>query len=401
MEGEPPAPDGRSRSAGERGGAPFLLQGEDHGTAPPPGRGAEPAAESRYALVRRLSVLRGADHAALAGRYAVVVGCGALGSAVAAHLVRGGVGRVRVVDRDVVEPRNLPHQPLYTDQDAAGAELKADAAATRLRTLNGGCRVDGVVADYAPDNALRLAAGADVLIDGADNLETKFLLNEVALVTGTPLVHAGCAGTEGTVLAVVPRVTPCLRCLWPRPSPAAARTTCRTHGLLPATAAVVAALQATEALKLLLRLPYRTLTGLVHADPWTASLRRVPLPPRPDPRRPCPACERGELPYLGGPPPVASRALCGESTVLITAPVPPDRDELARRHAANRTLRIRPGCLQLDLDGCRVVFYTSGRTLVHGAPDADHARALYARLLGPPGPERARPPAPGTERRPE
>ncbi len=330
----------------------------------------------RYAVVERVPAL--IDRARLAELSVLVVGCGALGSAVAGQLVRSGVGAVRLVDRDVVEPRNLPVQPLYCERDAELGRFKAEAAAARLRALNGECVVEGMVADYAPDNALRLAADVDLLIDGVDNLETKLLLNDVAVATGTPLVHAGCAGTEGAVLAIVPGVTHCLRCLWPEPTAAAGRLTCQTRGLLPGTAAVVASLQATEGLKLLLGAAPSALAGLVRVDAWDATLRRVPLPPFPG-RRSCPACGEQDLAYLRGEHRTTARALCGDDTVLLSAPTATDLDHLRRRHGAGEVLRARPDCVQLEVEGCRIVAFASGRTLIHGAGGVERARALYGR----------------------
>lgn len=343
------------------------------------GTGAGTSA-GRYSVVERVAVLRSADYSRLAARCVVVVGCGALGSAVAMHLVRGGVGRVRVVDRDVVEVRNLAHQVLYTEQDAALGRLKAEAAAAHLRGLNDGCVVEGVVADYAPGNALHLTADADLVVDGADNLETKLLLNDVAVATGTPLVYAGCAGTEGSVLAVRPGVTHCLRCLWPAPGEAAARLTCETRGLLPGTAAAVAALQSTEALKLLLDLGAGSLCGLLRVDVWDGVLRRVPLPAFHAGSRACPTCQDRDFGYLHGEHSTTARELCGDDTVLLSAPAPAiDLERLRRRHRANATLRVRPECVQVEIDGCRIVAFSSGTTLIHGAGGVNRARALHAR----------------------
>ncbi len=334
----------------------------------------------RYSVVERVAALRTVDYSQLAARRVVVVGCGALGSAVAMHLVRGGVGNVRVIDRDVVEMRNLSHQVLYTEQDAALGRLKAEAAATHLRGLNTGCVVDGVVADYAPGNAVQLAAGADLLVDGADNLETKLLLNDVAVATATPLVYAGCAGTEGSVLAVLPGVTHCLRCLWPTPGAAAARMTCETRGLLPATAATVAALQSTEALKLLLGLGRDSLCGLLRIDVWDGALRRVPLPTFPAGPRPCPACGDRDFGYLRGEYSTTARELCGDDTVLLSGPAgATDLGRLQQRHRANTSLRARPECVQFEVDGCRIVAFSSGRTLIYGAGGLNRAKALYGR----------------------
>ncbi|MBL1099207.1 ThiF family adenylyltransferase [Streptomyces sp. 205] len=340
------------------------------------------ASGGRYAIVERVEVLRSADFSQLADRSALVVGCGALGSAVAAHLVRGGVGTVRVIDRDIVEVRNLTHQILYTEQDAATRRFKAEAAAAHLLGVNADCRVEGVVADFTPSNALRLASGTDLLVDGADNLETKLLLNDVAVATGTPLVYGGCAGTEGSVLAVVPGVTHCLRCLWPTPSESASRMTCETRGVLPSTVATVAALQATEALKLLLGLDATALSGLLRIDVWHAVLRRVPLSPFGTGSQACPTCGDRDFGYLRGEYGTEARQLCGDDTVLLCAPaVAPDLERLRQRYGANPSLRSSPECVRVDIDGCRIVAFASGRTLIHGAGGVNRAKALYTRYV--------------------
>lgn len=332
----------------------------------------------RYSIVERVAALRSTDYGLLATRFVVVVGCGALGSAVSMHLVRGGVGRVRVVDRDVVELRNLTHQVLYTERDATLARLKAETAAERLRGLNADCVVEGVVADCAPSNALRLAEGADLIVDCTDNLETKFLLNDVAVVTSTPLVYAGCAGAEGSVLGIVPGVTHCLRCLWPTSGQTGARMTCETRGLLPGTAAAVAALQSTVALKLLLEFDASALGGLQRIDIWNGVLRRVPLPTFGGGTRACPTCQDHSFDYLRGALSTKARALCGDDTVLLYTPgATPDLERLRRRHHANPSLRARPESLQVEVDGCSIVVFSSGRTLIHGAGGVNRAKALY------------------------
>jgi adenylyltransferase/sulfurtransferase len=337
-----------------------------------------PTPAGRYSIVERVAALRSADYGLLAAKSVIVVGCGALGSAVAMHLVRGGVGRVRVVDRDVVDLRNLTHQVLYTECDATLARLKAETAAEHLRGLNAACVVEGVVADYAPGNALHLAEGADLIVDGADNLETKFLLNDVAVATGTPLVYAGCAGAEGSVLAIMPGVTHCLRCLWPTPGQTAARMTCETRGLLPGTAAAVAALQSTEALKLLLELGASALGGLLRIDIWDGVLRRVPLPAFRGGSRACPTCQDRTFDYLRGAHSTTAYELCGDDTVLLYTPGPtPDLERLRRRHNTNPSLRARQECVQVEIGGCRILVFSSGRTLIHGAGGVNRAKALY------------------------
>lgn len=342
-----------------------------------------PAAPSngRYARVERVAQLRGAALPPLTRARAVVVGCGALGSAVATHLVRLGVGHVRVIDRDVVEPRNLVDQVLYGEEDARQRRPKAEAAARALAGVNAASRVEGVVADYAAGNALRLSADADVIVDGADNLETKLLANDVAIAAGTPLVYGGCAGAEGAVLTVRPGHSHCLRCLWPEPAPLSAALSCERMGVLPGAVAATAALQFTEASKILLGLEDDLHPGLVRLDIWSGSLRRVPLPPYPG-ARPCPACGDRDLAYLDGREGTTASELCGDDTVLLSTPSGRvDLGRLARSRRGDPTLAVRGECLRFEVDGCRLLVFDSGRALIHGAGGADRARALYARYV--------------------
>ncbi len=339
-----------------------------------------PDAEERSALVARLAGRLSLDGTRLPAARAVIIGVGALGSAAASQLVRAGVGAVRLVDRDVVEARNLATQSLYTEQDARTRRFKAEAAADRLRELDPGCAVEAVVADFAPVNARRLARDADVLLDCADNLDTKLLLNDVAVADGTALVYAGCAGTEGSTMAVLPGRTPCLRCLWPHPGAGAARLTCESRGLLPSTAAMVAAVQVTEALKVVLAADPGELSGLVRVDVWAGVARRVSLSGR-DPE--CPACGRGELAYLSGRATTTARELCGGDTVLLSAPTGVDLDRLRARHRTNPSLLARAEFVSVDVEGCRIVAFGSGRTLIHGAGGLGRAKAVHARhVLG-------------------
>jgi len=368
-----------ARSASSTG---LSSPGPDGIGAPEPAGATRTAHPSggRYALIQRVAVLRSVDTSVLAARRVVVVGCGALGSAVAMQMVRAGVGEVRIIDRDVVEQRNLADQVLYTERDASERRPKAEAAAAFLAGLNGACRLDAMVADYAPANALRLTGTADLLIDGVDNLETKFLLNDVAVETGTPLVYAGCAGTEGSVLAIRPGHTHCLRCLWPKPAESAARMTCESHGLLPGTAAAVAALQTTEALKLLLGLNAGSLRGLLRVDVWNGVMRRVPLPAFGAGPATCPACGDQDLAYLRGEHGTIARELCGDDTVLLRAPhAGVDLERLQQRHRHNASLRARPECVHFEIDECRILVFSSGRTLIHGAGSLIRAKSLYAR----------------------
>lgn len=331
--------------------------------------------------MERVAPLRGKRYADMRRRRAVVVGCGALGCAVAVHLVRSGVGHVRIIDRDIVEQRNLVDQIVFAEADATNRRPKAEAAARTLGALSPHSVVEGVVADCVSDNAVRLTANADIMIDGADNLETKMLINDVAVFTGTPLIYGGCAGTQGVVLTVRPKRSHCLRCLWPAAGRGGIATlSCQSHGVLPGTIAATAAMQFTEATKILMGMEDELLAGLVRIDVWQGTIRQVPMPAFRAGARACPACEQHELAYLDGREGTRASKLCGDDTVLLSTFAGIDLERLARRHQSS-VLHVDSECVHFEAESCRLLVFASGRTLVHGAGDTARARSLYARYV--------------------
>ena len=337
----------------------------------------------RFRRMRRVEEAGPAAPAALRGRSAVVVGCGALGSAAASLLVRSGVGRVRLVDRDVVDWGNLGDQCLYIEDDARNSRPKAEVAAARLSAVNSDALIEASVADIAWDNVREMVAGFDVIIDGADNLETKYLLNDVAVATETPWVYAGCAGSFGSVLPIVPHRTHCLRCIWPDPPAAHLVEGCESSGMLATTAAMVAAVQVTEAVKILLDKEDELMRQVTTIDTWTARMRRIPFKAFDRTRRDCPACGRGEFSFLDTPGTLHVETLCGDSTVLIREGAAWFDYERVRERLGPRLGVSMPSYFQLETDGCRLVVFRSGRALVHGTGDPVRARALFSRHVVP------------------
>ncbi|MBY3203466.1 HesA/MoeB/ThiF family protein [Rhizobium laguerreae] len=234
----------------------------------------------------------------LESKFVVLVGCGALGSAAASLLVRAGVGRLRIIDFDVVHETNLGDQCLYSDEAAAQLSQKVDAAAAQLALFNPNVIIEPVAAMLDRDNALELCAGAHVIVDGTDNLEAKYLINDVAVKTNTPWIYGGCVGGHGSVLAVIPHQTACLRCIWPAPPPLSNAATCSAIGLLPTSPAFAAALQVTEALKILLGRGDEVLEGPLLMDLWQGTIRfQAGHGGR---RHDCPACANAGFEFLEG-----------------------------------------------------------------------------------------------------
>ena len=232
---------------------------------------------------------------ALLGSHAVVVGCGALGSFHAAALARAGVGRLTIVDRDYVEPSNLHRQWLFEESDAAEALPKAAAAARHVARINSGVKTRGVVADLTASNAEELLGGADVILDGTDNFEARYLINDFAVSRGIPWIYGAAVGSYGLTMPVIPGRTACLRCVYPEP-PAGAQPTCETAGVLNAIVSAVASLQVADALKILCG---RADTGAAANHHHRRMVRRHPADRRTRRAiRSAPPAGVGEFPYL-------------------------------------------------------------------------------------------------------
>ena len=317
---------------------------------------------------------------------AVVVGCGALGTVLAGLLARAGVGRLRLVDRDFVELSNLQRQTLFEEADAREALPKAIAAERRLRAMNSGVAVEGVVADVTPENIGELLEGFPLVLDGTDNFETRMLLNDYAVSAGVPWIYAAAVGSYGVTFTVLPGKTACLACLIESASDGIsaeaalrAEETCDTAGVLNTAAGVIGALEAAEAVKLLSG-HAEALTGrLVSCDVWKGRFQSVLAAREPG----CRACGRREFRWLEGEaqPQVT---MCGRDSVQIHERRRRlDLEELARRLAGVASgVRTNGFLLRFAVPGCEVTVFPDGRAVFKGTKDPAVARSLYARYIG-------------------
>ena len=335
----------------------------------------------RYVRQAILPEVGPAGQARLAQRHAAVVGCGALGSLQAELLARAGVGRLTVIDRDFVERSNLQRQSLFTDADAADRLPKAIAATRALRAINPEIAVDGVIDDLNPDTADTLLAGADVVCDGTDNFETRYLVNDWALREGVPWVYGGVIGTGGVVMPVVPGETACLRCVFGEPPPAGAVPTCETAGVLGSAVAVVAGLQATEILKLLLGRPEAVHRALLRYDGWEVGFTPVRTG---GPSTDCPLCARGEYEWLEGGRGARAARLCGREAIqlLPREGAPPALEAIADRLGGEWQVERNDYLLRARRNGMTVNLFRDGRVIVDGTTDEAEARSLVARVIG-------------------
>ncbi|NOY41913.1 MAG: thiazole biosynthesis adenylyltransferase ThiF [Planctomycetes bacterium] len=312
----------------------------------------------------------------------LICGCGALGSVVADTLVRAGVGFLRIVDRDFVETDNLHRQVLFNEQDAAAQMPKAIAAVQRLATVNSTVELEPVVADVNATNIRNLAADVDLVVDGTDNFETRYLINDFAVATNTPWVFGGCVGTEGQTLAIVPGETPCLACIMPAPPPASALPTCETAGVLGPIVNVIASFQAIEAIKLLSGNRDQLNPAMTIFDLWNNQVRPLDMAAaRVDD---CPTCGQREFGWLEGNRGSATTTLCGRNSVQIspTSSEPINLPALAERLGSVGHVTASPFLVRLLVDDYQLTIFSDGRTIVGGTDDPAVARTVHAKYVG-------------------
>lgn len=315
----------------------------------------------------------------LAKAYVVVVGCGALGNIIASALARAGVGRLRIIDRDFIESHNLQRQLLFTERDIEENLPKAVAAERHLREANSDIEIEGVVADFSPSNAEKLAAGAAVLVDGLDNFETRFLVNDVARKLGVPWVYGGAIGSAGMSVTFLPDRSPCFRCLMNAPPPGAGLT-CDTAGVVNAAPWIVGSAEAAEAIKLIVGNPAPSGELLVF-DLWQRSFQSLPLEAFVDPD--CPACS-GRYEFLEGKRRTRVTSLCGQNAVQIWNPaaVGLRLSELKERLSPLGPVEGSEQMLRFPLGEHELVVFYDGRAIVRGTRDETLAKALYSKYVG-------------------
>jgi adenylyltransferase/sulfurtransferase len=315
---------------------------------------------------------------ALSVSHAVIVGCGALGSLHAIALARAGVGRITIIDRDYVDQSNLQRQFLFEESDAADAVPKAVAAARHLERINSRMDVRGVVADLNPTNAEELLTDAGVILDGTDNFETRYLINDVAVSCGLPWIYGAAVASYGIEMPVIPGRTACFCCVYPDP-PTGAQPTCDTAGVLNTITTAIAALQVTDAVKILSGRSERVIPHIMRMDVWRGVMRQSDQP-APDPD--CPTCSRRDFVHLKGRM-RAPVSLCGRNAVQIHAISRPlDLAKLRERLAALGDVRANEFALRFAQPPFEMTIFADGRAIIKGTTDPGVARSFYARYVG-------------------
>lgn len=309
-----------------------------------------------------------------------ICGMGALGAMVAERLCRTGVGFMRLIDRDWVELDNLPRQALYTTQDAIDLLPKSIAAETHLRAINPDIELESVVEDVTFLNAKKWLADVDCILDGTDNFETRYLINDVSVQMGVPWVHAGIVGASGQAMAFVPNATACFRCLLPEAPPVEQMQTCDSAGVLGAAVGVIASWQAVEAIKILVRKKIAGDGFLRVFSLWEGDVRKIRVPKSES----CRTCHDRQFDFLSGDIGTHARVLCGRGAVQIQ---PAGRERIDLEVLANRlrsegSVVQTPFLVRFDLQPHQISVFGDGRAIVHGTENPDEARKIYARWIG-------------------
>jgi len=363
---------------------PLLLSGPEAKCDPASANsaGADPAGghsiEDRYSRQVLFPGIGLAGQRTLAAARVAIVGCGATGAASANLLARAGVGEITLIDRDFVEESNLQRQVLFDEADALAALPKAEAARRKISLFNSSIQVHARVADLVPANIHELLRGAQMVLDGTDNFETRYLVNDYAIEQNVPWIYAAALGGYAATMNILPGQTGCLACLFPQP-PAGAIDTCDTAGILNTAVNLAASLQATEALKFLVGDHKNMRRTLLAMDLWSNDRSELP---NSAPRTGCTVCGRREFVHLRGEgrPHIT---LCGRNSVQIHEHHRPvDFAAMQRRLEPHGTVRHNQMLLRFQRGEHTITLFADGRALVQGTTDAAVARSLYARFIG-------------------
>jgi molybdopterin/thiamine biosynthesis adenylyltransferase len=330
---------------------------------------------SRQVLFREV----GADgQRKLASSHVALVGCGATGSAIASLLARAGVGRLRIIDRDYVEPSNLQRQSLFDESDAAESLPKAIAAARRIGAFNSDIEVEPLVADVTPANIESLLAGSQLILDGTDNFETRYLINDFAVKNSRAWIYTAAVGSYAVTLNVIPGRTACLACVFPQ-SPAGSVETCETAGILNSAVTLAASIASSEAIKMLVGADARVRRTLLSFDVWRNERAEIAAD---HPRTGCQACGERNFVHLAGEgrPHIT---LCGRNSVQIHERQRPlDLAEMSKRLQPHGAVRHNQFVLKFWHEPYEMTLFPDGRAIIKGTTDTAVARSLYARYIG-------------------
>ncbi|MFC7062101.1 ThiF family adenylyltransferase [Halobacillus seohaensis] len=334
----------------------------------------------RYSRQELFTPIGSSGQALLAEKHVFIVGAGALGSSNAEMLTRAGVGKITIIDRDYIDWSNLTRQQLYTEEDARQYIPKAKAAENRLRTINSEIEVNGIADEFSAETAGELLQNVDIVIDGTDNFETRFIMNDITAKHNVPWIYGGCVKSHGISLPILPGETPCLQCLIDQIPQEG--MTCDTVGIISPVVQMTAAYQTTECLKFLTDHPMST--EMVYFDIWERQHSSINVKKLLNPT--CSSCSsHATYPYLTKEKGIRTAVLCGRDTVQVrpSATIKLTLEDLSiRLKPISQKLHQNRELLVFTVEEFRLVVFKDGRTLVHGTSDVSEAKKLYQQYIG-------------------
>ena len=334
----------------------------------------------RYSRQVLFSGVGAAGQQAIGASRIAVVGCGALGTVSAEMLARAGVGQLTIIDRDFVEESNLQRQSLFSEADARQGLPKAVAAQRALRAVNSEVRVEGIIKDVTWENIDNLCRNTDLIVDGTDNFETRFLINDFAVKYDLPWVYGACVGSYGVAFAFRPPHTACLQCLFEQPPQPGTTETCDTAGILAPIVHVVSAFQVSQTMKILVgdSVPEE----ILQVDIWTGTWRTIAAAQAH--RQDCPCCSGSRFRFLEGESRSRLTRLCGRNAVQVVPQekTTPDFKELRTRLEKTAQVNLNEYVMRIHIGEYEIALFNDGRSIIRGTEDFSEARAVYAKYIG-------------------
>ncbi len=331
---------------------------------------------NRYSRQTILEEIGEGGQETLRNSSATVIGCGALGCVTAQLLARAGLGKIRIVDRDIVEIENLQRQILFEENDIGTP--KAIAAVEKLKKINSEVQIEALVKDLNPSNAEKIFENANIVLDGTDNMETRYLINDTCVKKEIPWVYGGAVSTYGMSLNILPKKTACLVCAFPYMPKAGSLPTCDTVGVLNTVPTVIGSIQATEAMKILLKREFNT--DLIVYDVWAHDFQRIKLKRNSN----CKCCSEHTFEYLSAIATESVTILCGRNSVQITPATEPEisLQDLGERLKRVGDVKLSPVHLIFETQEVVLHIFKDGRAIVKGTDDETLAKSVYAKYVG-------------------
>lgn len=338
---------------------------------------------SRYHRQYLFNKIGEAGQRKLVSSRVTVIGCGALGTVLVNTLARAGVGFIRIIDRDFIEFNNLQRQVLFDEEDIKENLPKAVAAERKVKKINSQIQVEAIVSDVNFTNIERFIQDVDLVLDGTDNFETRFLVNDACVKAGKPWIYGAVIGSHGLTMNIVPHQTPCLRCVFESAPPPELTPTCDTAGIIAPASTMIASFEATEALKFLTGNQKDLNRTLYSYDIWTRESQSFKLEGLRE-STDCPTCKNKKYEFLAGDSAAKTTSLCGRNAVQITRPdkIKLDFKELANRFTNVGQVKYNAFLLQATADGYEFTVFPDGRAIIKGTSDPAQAKTIYAKYIG-------------------